>query len=68
MDTYINGFRSTWRVNHILLTDCVAILTELQDLQITAEQLISQCYDGASVISGNLGTVQAKIKVYIQVN
>lgn len=39
-----------------------AILTELQDLQITAEQLIAQCYDGASVMSGNVGGVQAKIK------
>lgn len=41
-----------------------AILTELQDLQITPEQLIAQCYDGASVMSGNVGGVQAKINLY----
>lgn len=39
-----------------------AILTELQDLQITPEQLIAQCYDGASVMSVNVCRVQAKIR------
>lgn len=39
-----------------------AILIELQALQITSQQLIAQRYDGASIMSGNVGRLQAKLK------
>ncbi|XP_030759734.1 zinc finger MYM-type protein 1-like [Sitophilus oryzae] len=39
-----------------------AIFHELDILGIGSEKLIAQCYDGASVMSGNFGGVQIKIK------
>ncbi|GBP68170.1 Zinc finger MYM-type protein 1 [Eumeta japonica] len=39
------------------------IITELRELQITPQQLIAQCYDGA-VMSGNVGGVQKSKTVY----
>jgi hypothetical protein len=38
------------------------ILTRLKDVGLDPNRILSQCYDGASVMSGKLGGVQAKLQ------